>query len=257
MDPAEQYLYSVRMRASDPEGGHVSGAEVIVTEKEVSRAGDELLKRAFSRSPVGSANLAVDRRAVSEIHRVPCLPLVQLPDDRLTSTEVQHALTTAGVDDTFLTRALEMISWRGVPDGGAALVDSNLRMVSPDVSRGIRARHFDFSPAGRVAAALRLSEAGLTHFRTLEALALATKVAWSGVALEVCWSDEPDYLTGYVASPHYGYIRIPDWKPAGAPGGRIFLLDPAVNPQDCIHRLREEWVIIEPPIELRTEPQHG
>jgi 6-carboxyhexanoate--CoA ligase len=132
-----------------------------------------------------------------------------------------------------------------------------MRTVSPDASRGIRARHFDFSPAARGAALLRLREAGLTHFRTLEALALATKVAWSGVALEVCWSDEPNYLTGYVASPYYGYIRIPDWKPAGAPGGRIFLLDPAVDARDCIHRLRDEWVMIEPPIELRTEPQHG
>ena len=29
-----------------------------------------------------------------------------------------------------------------------------------------------------------------------------------GVVAELCWSDDPDYTTGYVAGKNIGYVRI-------------------------------------------------
>ena len=45
-----------------------------------------------------------------------------------------------------------------------------------------------------------------------EALALATKVIWSGVVAELCWSDEPEYVAGYVATARHGSVRFPNFK---------------------------------------------
>ena len=73
----------------------------------------------------------------------------------------------------------------------------------------------------------KLAAIGLTHFRTREALALATKVAHApGIIAELCWSDDPDYTAGYVASPRIGYVRFPVLKlPDDPRGGRVFFVD--------------------------------
>ncbi len=64
------------------------------------------------------------------------------------------------------------------------------------------------------------------HSRIKEALALASKVSWHPAAIaELCWSDDPDYITGYVASKKLGYQRITAMKEYGAEAGcRVFLL---------------------------------
>jgi 6-carboxyhexanoate--CoA ligase len=74
-----------------------------------------------------------------------------------------------------------------------------------------------------------LAALGLTHYRTREALALATKVAHApGVIAELCWSDDPDYTAGYVASLRQGYVRFPHLKELGDQrGGRVIFVDPA------------------------------
>lgn len=255
MSDLSDYLYSVRMRASSPEGRHVSGAERIVREADVPAVSSELLQRALSRSAIGEARVSVDRRAAPAVHAIPCLPVVQLSRPELLTRQLQLAAWGAGLDERFLSDALDLMLQGAVPQGGAALVDRSMRPLHAEARRGVRVKHFDYSPAGREEARSALERAGLGHFRTFEALALASKVAWSGMALEICWSDEPDYLTGYVASPKLGYIRVPDWKPEGAPGGRIFVLEPGRDPAECIRRLEEEWALIEPPVEVRTELQ--
>ena len=47
-----------------------------------------------------------------------------------------------------------------------------------------------------------------------------------GIVAELCWSDAPDYVTGYVAAPQCGYQRISQLKAAGDKrGGRVFFVD--------------------------------
>jgi 6-carboxyhexanoate--CoA ligase len=72
----------------------------------------------------------------------------------------------------------------------------------------------------------RLAEQGLDNPHVREALALATKVmAAPQVLAELCWSDDPDYTAGYVASREQGYVRFPHLKPLGDErGGRAFFV---------------------------------
>lgn len=90
-----------------------------------------------------------------------------------------------------------------------------------------------------------LAGAGLGHFRTFEALALATKVIWSGVVAELCWSDDPEYVAGYVAAAAEGYVRFPRFKPAGAVGGRVFYLHPDADWASIVERLTRAPLWIE------------
>lgn len=64
---------------------------------------------------------------------------------------------------------------------------------------------------------------GKDHYA--EAIVLATKVAHAPNLIgEICISDDPDYVTGYVASKTTGYTRITKMKELGSEnGGRIFL----------------------------------
>ena len=124
---------------------------------------------------------------------------------------------------------------------GAMLLDANtLERLEPDRARGVRATRMD---AAEPAAA----DAGAkNHFR--EALVLASKVqAAPGIVAEICVSDDPDYVTGYVASKSLGYRRITTIKEKGDPsGGRIFLFrGPRSLVPDCIRFLQEQTVLVE------------
>jgi 6-carboxyhexanoate--CoA ligase len=57
-------------------------------------------------------------------------------------------------------------------------------------------------------------------------LVLAGKVLGApGIVAELCWSDDPDYLTGYVTDPEQGYQRISPLKMTGdSRGGRAFFV---------------------------------
>jgi len=56
---------------------------------------------------------------------------------------------------------------------------------------------------------------------------LATKVSETpGLIAELCISDDPSYVTGYVASARTGYQRITPVKTDGdSAGGRVWFVD--------------------------------
>ena len=102
---------------------------------------------------------------------------------------------------------------------GAILLDvDTMERLEPDRERGIRATYMD---AERTYDNLVLE--GKNHYA--EAIVLATKVANApNIIGEICISDDPDYVTGYVASKSTGYRRITKMKEMGSEnGGRIFL----------------------------------
>ena len=99
--------------------------------------------------------------------------------------------------------------------------------LEQDRERGVRVSRFDWTPEVRASVDHALSRIGLKHFRTREALALATKVVHaSGVRAELCWSDDPGYTAGYAASLSTGYVRFPFLKKVGEPkGGRAIFVN--------------------------------
>ncbi|MPN40940.1 6-carboxyhexanoate--CoA ligase [bioreactor metagenome] len=113
--------------------------------------------------------------------------------------------------------------------------------------RGIRVSRMDITDETSFSAWLETSQLSNIHVR--EALVLASKVAAApDIAAELCWSDDPDYTTGYVASKTQ-YIRIPHLKSFGSPvGGRIFFVSPGSDIDNLITYLEEQPVLIKPPL---------
>ena len=131
---------------------------------------------------------------------------------------------------------------------GSIIMDARSgERLEPDQERGVRASRFDYADHASTLVDERLTALGLTHYRTREALALATKVVHApGVVAELCWSDDPDYTAGYVASLQRGMFAFPYLKKMGdQKGGRVIFVDPAKLVLDAlIEYLQGEPVII-------------
>lgn len=211
-------LYSLKMRASREEK-HISGAERIVPCGQILPCANLLVQRGLSHSKGSPDQLHLKVTKVDES----CLLFLEaLPVHTL---EVGHEQEGWNEIRKFLgslkvTRVDEII---GLFAGtyamrGAMLLDvDTLERLEPDPERGVRATCMDAQRASLS------TESGKNHFE--EALVLATKVAHApNIVGELCVSDDPEHVTGYVASRETGYCRITKLKPKGSEnGGRIFL----------------------------------
>jgi 6-carboxyhexanoate--CoA ligase len=226
-------LYSVRMRAS-VSSRHVSGAERIVALGRIDEVMRELTARAMNKTAAADEIVVT----VESLRGLTLLSLealdvitVNAPGAEAGRAAAVRVLQLAGVSTQAALTAIDTISKGAAPSGGimrgAAIMDAQTgERLEPDLERGVRVSRFDWSDEVSSAVDMRLRDAGLTHFRTKEALALAAKVAYApGVVAELCWSDDPDYTAGYVASRGTGYVRFPFLKePGEATGGRVFFV---------------------------------
>jgi 6-carboxyhexanoate--CoA ligase len=247
-------LYSVRMRASR-NGRHVSGAERLVLREEVDKTVEKLVDRAKGRGcKREQIALTIDRIDQERLRRLTSLDVVSLHigNCRTARKIASLVLQRAGVSPHSVRSAIALLSNGAAPSGwnmrGAVIMDSqNGERLEPDQERGVRASKFDWSEKAGTKIDSQLSALGLTHFRTREALALATKVAHApGLLAELCWSDEPDYTAGYAASLRTGYVRFPFLKKHGVPrGGRVFFVDNEGLCKDALIRyLQDEPTLI-------------
>src|SRR5574337_566632 len=219
--------YSVRMHASAG-SRHVSGAERIVAAAMIDRTVSELVSRAMNKgvSP-DRITVTVDCLGAERPRTLKALDLtVMLADDRQRARMLaSDILRKDGVSDKAITLAIDLLTHGASPSGrnmrGAILMNSESgERLEPDRERGVRASRFDWGLEADNEIKKELAEHGLFHFRTREALALATKVVHGpGVIAELCWSDDSDYTSGYVASRSTGYVRFPGLKKPGHDGG--------------------------------------
>jgi len=228
-------LYSIRMRASVREQ-HISGAERIVPEDRLGETVSALVARASSKGcPPDQIVITVDSlKDIVPLHQ-PALDVIMLeiPDVRTGRETASRILQRLGVSVRAIEIAMTQLDRGASPSGnnmrGAMVLDASTgERLERDRERGVRASRFDWSDEGERKISRLLADAGLTHFRTREALALATKVAHApGMVAELCWSDDPDYTAGYVASLAMGYVRFPVLKRKGnGKGGRAFFVGP-------------------------------
>jgi 6-carboxyhexanoate--CoA ligase len=229
-------LYSLRMR-SNAAGRHLSGAERLVTRAQINAVSLDLLRRAFehSRGSADELRLAVDLIPM-ELLRSVALPDIStwLVDDVPSGRQAaEDVLVEAGVKRHAAHQAIAVLAAGAAPDGssmrGAMLFDvRNGQRLEADQSRGVRVSRMDLAAELRTPLQQQLAPFGLDNSHVREALVLAAKViAAPGVVAELCWSDDPDYSAGYVASPVLGYVRFPLLKPPGdIRGGRVFFIDP-------------------------------
>ncbi len=230
----DSMFYSIRMRATY-EGRHVSGAERIVRPDAIDTVIRELAARAMDRRHFpDKITVTVETLGDQPLRRIKALNMTSLGISSVEAGRLSaiSALQHMGVSLLSAEKAVRYLSTGASTSGhamrGAIIMDSRTgERLEPDQERGVRASRFDWDEQGLIQTRQRFAELGLTHFRTFEALALATKVAHApGGIAELCWSDDPDYTAGYVASLQSGYLRYPALKAAGDPnGGRVFFIN--------------------------------
>lgn len=261
-------LYSIRMRASVREQ-HISGAERIVPEDRLGDTVSALVARASSKGcPPEQIVITVDSLkdiAPQQLRALDVVMLSGVPGVRVGRESASRILQRLGVSVRAIEIAMTQLDRGASPSGnnmrGAMVLDASTGdRLEQDRERGVRASRFDWSDEGERKISRLLADAGLTHFRTREALALATKVAHApGMVAELCWSDDPDYTAGYVASLAMGYVRFPVLKRKGnGKGGRAFFVGPDVFEMEAfLAYLQTRPVLITVPGQCRqvTDPE--
>ncbi|MBR4741770.1 MAG: 6-carboxyhexanoate--CoA ligase, partial [Desulfovibrio sp.] len=233
--------FSIKMRASAHFGKqekHISGAERIVEFASVGDVAKDLIVRAQTHS-LGlpdSINVKIEALDENQILTIPAL--------RVSAIHVENA--NEGLEKAFALLAKVGVkgseqlatlvrTMRGMR--GAMLVHAySLNRLDDLGLRGVRATFMDKIDQGYVA--------HKDHYS--EALVLATKVAHCpAIIAELCISDDPNYVTGYVASKQFGYVRIAKMKRVGDRfGGRIFFVtDPSQLPT-VINYLEHQPVLV-------------
>jgi 6-carboxyhexanoate--CoA ligase len=220
----------------------------------------ELLRRGRATDP-DYLRLTVDRLPHEAIATTPCLPVTTIDarDPEAARSHAEELLINAGVSEDAVVAGFQLLKagarGDGQPIAGAVMLDCQTGALAASApEHGIRASRFDYSAEMRPRVHEALEAAGLGHFRTFEAVALATKVLWSGVLAELCWSDDPAYVAGYVATNTDGYVRYPHFKPAGSVGGRVFYLPSNADVSHGIERLTRTPLIIDTVPTLRCKP---
>lgn len=234
-------LFSMKMRASQggphEEGGrHISGQERIVDREHLESCVHSMIERAHThqRGFADFINIKIELIDLDEVAYKPILKFSEVTVHNL--EEGRQAafdeLVAAGVSEKAARNGIDAIL--ALPDSmrGAMIMDAvsgerldNLGMRGVRVSDMDVAKPEDFKDA--------LDAIGLTSEHAREAMVLAAKVASSEDSVaELCWSDDPQYTIGYVASPKNQYRRIPYLKPAGDMlGGRVFYVKPGTDIQ--------------------------
>lgn len=212
-------LYSVKMRAAR-QGRHVSGAERIIERQDAANAVAALTSRALNHS-LGQAdfiNIKLEEVGEGELLHLKALPVSTLPADSVAGSYaiMKEKLAELGLEN--IDGLIELLQTMK-PMRGAILYDiATGKRAEPDHERGIRVTYMDAAGSG-------VTCGGKNHFR--EALVLATKVVNApGIIAELCISDDPEYVTGYLASLKHGYVRLTPLKELGSShGGRVFIFD--------------------------------
>jgi len=271
--------YSLKMRASldvedevvgaDGVRGihehHISGAERIVSRDAVEYVCQAMVRRAMthSKGDPDKINIKIEKVAEKDIQILDALPVTRVDVDtwqegldkafEFVNQSVAKAsgagenACCADVLENFRKQLPELLR-ATYPMRGAMLYDIRTgARLEPNQERGVRATYMDALQTNMVddCETCGTTTFNKNHFN--EAIVLSTKVANApGMVAELCVSDDPDYVTGYVASKELGYIRIMKLKEMGDPnGGRVFLFDSSkASAEECIDFLQKQKVLV-------------
>jgi len=265
-------LFSVRMRAT-LYGRHLAGAERIVPLPEVRQVASDLISRAIADAGGAADDVYCQAERIDPVTlcraKLPDVSTWQVNDYLEGRAVAAELLSRAGINPDVACRAVQLLAGGAGPGGtvmrGAVIMDSVTgERLERDPGRGVRVSRMDVAIECRRDFEARLHQVGLGHRRVLEALVLAGKVLGApGVIAELCWSDDPEYPTGYVADTAHGYQRISALKSVGDErGGRVFFINPcAFSISELTAYLERKPVLFDSLGEIspaaRWEPERG
>ncbi|MEZ0323507.1 MAG: 6-carboxyhexanoate--CoA ligase [Hydrogenothermaceae bacterium] len=242
---------SVKMRASY-RGRHISGGERIVEESKVETVINSLLKRP---KIYDFLNIKVEEiKDIEYIQRSLDIENINFEDYiSANSFAIEIINRETGIDKHITKHYIDLVhkgaSTCGEVMRGAMIVNPKGERIEIDRDRGIRTTNIDFE--NREYVEEKLLEKGFTY-RTVDALAIATKNLKSEYILaEYCVSDDPNYITGYVALKDR-YIRLSPLKEKGNPkGGRIYFVKNDTNLVELYNYLEKKSFLIKDLGEIR------
>lgn len=236
-------MRSAKGGAHENGGKHISGAEKIISEEKIMDVAQKMIRRALEHTKGKSDFISLKIEAVQEdnIQYIPCLKTVSWENQTVAEA---RARAQAILEDNDITRksveqAFHLLDTLSANMRGAILLNAVTGERLDNLgNRGVRVSKMGYATDSFVTDNL--------HFK--EALALASKVLSAPhILAELCWSDDPEYTTGYV-SAHSKYHRLTNMKPFSSElGGRVFFVDSAASHEDIrtlIHYLEEEVVLI-------------
>ncbi|MEE6449261.1 6-carboxyhexanoate--CoA ligase [Gottfriedia acidiceleris] len=258
---SNENFFSVRMRASkngahENGGTHISGGELISTYDNLTNALNFLVEKALSHTRGKPDFMQIQFELIEE-------PITKLLPLNTTTNKVESVdegqiltkslLKKSGVPNKSIEKAFQEI-YEYPNLRGAILVDIwTGERIDDRHEKGIRVSRMDWLTTN--------FEKWANYYtiprsqRIKEALVLATKVSRHPATIaELCWSDDPEYTTGYVASKHLGYQRITNLKEYGDERGcRIFFVDGRSDMQSYINYLEKQPIIVQWEEEIATQ----
>lgn len=249
----EETFYSVRMRASqngphEKGGKHISGGEQLSTYDNLKQSINVLLDKALSHSRGNPDFMQIQFEMIDE----PIKKLKPLPIEINEAGSVEEGqsiarnlLEKAGVPTESIEKAHRELMEHSVLRGAILFDIRSCSRIGDRNEKGVRVSRMDWLTGD--------FEKWADHYnmsrsqRLKEALVLATKVsAHPATIAELCWSDDPEYITGYVASKKLGYQRITKLKEYGDERGcRIFFVDGSSHLQTYIDYLERQSILIQ------------
>lgn len=256
----EKY-YSVRMRAAknkslEQEEKHISGGEQLSTFDNINQTVNQLLAKGLTHSKGRPDFMQITCDLINEpITEVSPLEINTNKVDSVKKGQIiaNELLEDAGVPRSILKKTWENISAYLDMKGAVLLSIHSGERMDNKINGGIRVSRMDWLESN--------FEKWSNHYqksnnqRMKEALVLASKVSSHPATIaELCWSDDPEYMTGYVASKSLGYQRITQLKEQGDEKGcRIFFVDCLESLPSYINYLEKEPVFIQWKEETHTK----
>lgn len=242
------------MRASS-NNNHVSGSERILDESNLGKTFNEMVYRALSSYILpDSISINVEKIENDSVCYAESLDIktVKSPTPKCAEKNAKEILKANGIKTEIIAHAFNLLrcgpAFGGNNMRGGIIMDAATgKRIEPDINRGVRVSRIDYADYARSCIEKALLIHDIFHHRVIDAVAIATKVCRrKETVAELCWSDNPDYTTGYVASRTSGYVRITNMKDKGSSrGGRVFFVNPEwFSLNDYVHYLERQPVII-------------
>lgn len=246
-------LYSVRMRSAkdrphEKGGKHISGAERLLEEQAVDEAVRQMIRRArmHTRGKADFISIKIERIDRNKVEEIPALAFLDLQAGDLADGRrfAKQQLLTCGISKQAVDKAFSLLLDLKDNMRGAALLEAETgERLDAFHMRGVRVSRMDVKDEAGFACWIK--KQGFEGLHVREAAVLAAKVAAApGVIAELCWSDDPQYLTGYVAAQGV-YHRITPLKSFGDErGGRVFFVRSGTELNKLVQYLQEQPVLV-------------
>ncbi len=245
------------MRASNGKR-HISGAEGIYREAKINEVVSSYMHRAFDhvKGQPDSLSIKVSMLKGDPLY-IPLLNMITLSNESVREAKnlIWELLCSLGISHQSIREAVNIVYGDNNMRGAAIIGINSPDRMEPDKERGVRATEIGIVEEAGLELSQGLAKYDLDSDTVREAVMLASKVAGhEDIVAELCISDDPDYMTGYIASSETGYIRVPNIKEMGSDlGGRVFFVKPDADINDIIDYLEKTPVMIDNISEIKGE----